>query len=131
MPSTFIQLCLSKMFKVKCLFLKRLAYYKLKQETKRNTGFYFGICIDRLWWFHQGSGTLMTMLYKENTKTWDTHFLRIWAVNPHALDMLFPWALLYEKCPRSFLWLGLFLVILPSPKIESIHVHKLLCPSTL
>ncbi len=28
--------------------------------------------------------------------------LRIWAVNAHALDMIFLWALLYVKCPRSF-----------------------------
>ena len=27
--------------------------------------------------------------------------LRIWAVNPHALDMPFPRELLYVKCPRS------------------------------
>ncbi len=57
----------------------------------------------------KGSGTLMTRLYKEKTKCWDTinwvltfHVL-IWAIIPHVNDTLFPWALWYRKCPTSFL----------------------------
>ncbi len=72
----------------------------------------FQLCADpMLNQWKQGSGTLMTMLYKEKTKTWDTcnwllTFLNLsvsmWAVIPLAKDIDFSWILWYWKCPRSF-----------------------------